>query len=300
MGDRCDDPNSMGAVLNATSDALGGRCVYSICLAEGDADRKASYWGDINKQLEQVCEQLASVPGLAAGFHAVGFSQGGLFLRALVERCESVSVKTLVTMGSPHQGVAAVPGCLDTETAATARKLMMRASVHGGDLVGPALSLGLQQSASCSSAMALVRTGAYWRWVQHTIVQATYFKNPNNLETYRAQSILLADINNEKVSDDGTASPTAEYKARLQGIDRLVLFRFQNDTVLAPRDTAWFTETGPDGSVPFDQTPLYTEDRIGLKELHARGKLVFETAPGEHMHIALDYFVEQVVLKYLR
>lgn len=48
---------------------------------------------------------------LRGGFHAVGFSQGGQFMRALVERCDGLNVHTLVTMGAQHQGVINTPGC---------------------------------------------------------------------------------------------------------------------------------------------------------------------------------------------
>ena len=67
---------------------------------------------------------------MSEGFNAVGISQGGLLLRfaltlshlshwspgvsrGLAERCP-VPMKTLITFGSPHQGVFGVPHCVDT------------------------------------------------------------------------------------------------------------------------------------------------------------------------------------------
>jgi len=41
----------------------------------------------VNDQVAEACETLAADPQLADGFNAVGFSQGGQFLRALVQRC---------------------------------------------------------------------------------------------------------------------------------------------------------------------------------------------------------------------
>lgn len=41
------------------------------------------------------------------------------------------------------------------------------------------------------------------------------------------------------------------------------------------------------------------EDWIGLRALDEAGRLTFETCPGGHMHISLDWFHEHVTLKYL-
>jgi palmitoyl-protein thioesterase len=54
--------------------------------------------------VDLVCEQLAKVPELSNGFNAIGFSQGGLFMRAYVERCNQPKVRHLITFGSPHGG----------------------------------------------------------------------------------------------------------------------------------------------------------------------------------------------------
>jgi palmitoyl-protein thioesterase len=55
-------------------------------------------------QLETVCEQLASIEELKDGFDGIGFSQGGLFLRAYAEKCNQPAVRRLITFGSPHNG----------------------------------------------------------------------------------------------------------------------------------------------------------------------------------------------------
>lgn len=66
-----------------------------------------------------------------------------------------------------------------------------------------------------------------------------------------------------------------------------------------PRDSAWFSDLTKDGPVDLRETELYGEDWLGLRRLDERGALVFEEAPGEHMHIALDWFIDNVVKKYL-
>lgn len=75
--------------------------------------------------------------------------------------------------------------------------------------------------------------------------------------------------------------------------------RFQNDTVLVPRDTAWFSDLTEVGPVDVYDTPLYQEDWIGLKQLDRQRKLLLDEAPGEHMHFSLEWFLENVVYRYL-
>ena len=45
------------------------------------------------------------------GYHAVGFSQGGQFLRAVAQRCPNPPMKNLITMGGQHEGVYGIPNC---------------------------------------------------------------------------------------------------------------------------------------------------------------------------------------------
>lgn len=87
--------------------------VYNIYLDPNPStDQQKSLFGDSIVELDFVCEQISQVPELQQGFDAVGFSQGGLFLRALAERCPSALVRTLVTFGSPHMGVMELPQLL--------------------------------------------------------------------------------------------------------------------------------------------------------------------------------------------
>lgn len=92
---------SPGAVVESIEEALPSAYVVSLCLAQGDGDRTASYYGNLNDQVEGMCALLAQEDALRDGFHAVGFSQGGLFLRAVVQECGGriPAVRTLVVRG---------------------------------------------------------------------------------------------------------------------------------------------------------------------------------------------------------
>lgn len=76
--------------------------------------RRATFFGCADDQVATVCAQLAALPDLtdrtrnpSRRFDAIGFSQGGQFLRAVVERCNGVglggvTVRNLITLGSQH------------------------------------------------------------------------------------------------------------------------------------------------------------------------------------------------------
>jgi palmitoyl-protein thioesterase len=107
--------------IHRLTDALGQPGNKATLIKMGDFktwqgsneyDADAGIWGTVNKQLDQVCAAVSNEPELADGFNAVGFSQGGLFFRALIERCSGLIVHTLVTYGSPHAGISKLPSFL--------------------------------------------------------------------------------------------------------------------------------------------------------------------------------------------
>jgi palmitoyl-protein thioesterase len=98
---------------------LPGAFVHSLATgaAPGEtSDIYSSYFGSVNAQVGRACDELHSLPALRGGYVAVGFSQGGQFLRAVAQRCQHLGpgggwrMHTLVTMGSQHQGIMDVPG----------------------------------------------------------------------------------------------------------------------------------------------------------------------------------------------
>ncbi len=96
MGDDCCNPESMGRIVRWIENATG-TFVHSIRI--GNSDEEDTMNGFLKPAVEQValaCEQISSIPQLQNGFNAVGFSQGGQFLRALVQTCPFADVKNLI------------------------------------------------------------------------------------------------------------------------------------------------------------------------------------------------------------
>lgn len=65
------------------------------------ADRRSGFIGRLETQVNDMCSgQLASDPALADapdGIIAIGFSQGGLYARALAQTCRGVRIAMLIT-----------------------------------------------------------------------------------------------------------------------------------------------------------------------------------------------------------
>jgi palmitoyl-protein thioesterase len=224
--------------------------VYPIRLASsGSSDRSATFLGNVNTQLAAVCEDLAAIPELAHGFNALGFSQGGQFLRGYVERCNSPPVKTLVTFGSQHNGIAE-----------------FIARCEPGDWV-------------CSGARGLLRNSKWSALVQGKVVPAQYFRDPEAMQEYLENSNWLADVNNEREMKNVT------YKENLKSLERFVMFMFRDDETVVPKESAWWAEVNrTSGEItPLQKRPLYTEDWLGLRKLDMERRLEFLEIPGEHM-----------------
>ncbi|CAG8553041.1 7852_t:CDS:2 [Cetraspora pellucida] len=202
MGDTCCNPDSMGKIQETINDVLPGIYTYSIMIGKDESeDKKSSFFGNINEEVNSVCEKLKADENLKYGFNAIGFSQGGQFLRAYVQRCNDPPVYNLITFGSPHNGVSDIPGCEKND-------------------------------GWCRLMRSIASQGAYSGYVRDHVIQAQYFKDPLRLELYLKKNIYLPDINNELEVKNET------YKKNLVTLNKLVLIRFTEDTTLKPRDTA--------------------------------------------------------------
>ncbi|KAI8322795.1 palmitoyl protein thioesterase [Martensiomyces pterosporus] len=262
MGDTC-CTESMGFVTKLIEDEMPGVFVHSVQLGSSEsADRNAGFFGNINDQLALVCDDLSSIDELQQGVNLLGFSQGGLFLRALVQRCPAIQANTLVTFGSPHTGVAKVPEC-----------------ENKGDVL-------------CQWMRQLAARGVYSWYIRDHVIQAQYFKDPSRVDQYLQYNIFLPDINAEL--DERNEA----YRDRILALDKMVLVRFSNESMISPPSSSWFGFVDEeDNEIPLQNTTLYTDDWLGLRELDEGGKLAFLTLEGKHMQID-EASLRDIVSKY--
>lgn len=254
----------LAEISSLASSIHPGLFTYTIRLASSpSSDQRATFFGNVTEQIAQVCSDLASHPILstAPAVDAIGFSQGGQFLRAYIERCNSPPVRSLLTFGSQHNGIAEFQAC------------------GPGDLL-------------CRGSNQLLRSGTWSAFVQGRVVPAQYFRDPEDLDRYLEHSNFLADVNNEREVKNET------YKENLRRLENFVMYLFEEDKTVVPKETSWFAEVEEGEVTLLRERKIYKEDWLGLKELDEAGKLKFETIKGGHMALS-DEVLRTAFEKYL-
>ncbi|PVU96213.1 hypothetical protein BB561_001333 [Smittium simulii] len=248
MGDDC--CSGLDGVKDAIIKQIPGVYVHSIMLGKNKM-----------QDLQQVFEKLSNDPNLSDGFYGLGFSQGGLFLRALHQRYPSLNIKRLVTIGSPHRGVASVPVCKS-------------------------------QNFMCNAVAKTLDYMVYTSIVQHRVVQAQYFNDPKKYNDYLKYNTFLPDINNENKINQ-------TYIDQIKKLEKLVFVKFLRDTMVDPPDSEWFGFYNENKTiVPLVNSNIYTEDRLGLKAMDMEKKIDFVEINADHLQ-ASDDIMDFLIQKYL-
>jgi palmitoyl-protein thioesterase len=243
--------DGLASVAELAEETNPGTLTYMIRLdSDASADRTATFFGNLTLQIDSVCADIAAHPILstAPSIDALGFSQGGQFLRGYIERCNKPPVRSLVTFGSQHNGISEFQTCGTTDWL-------------------------------CKGAQGLLRSNTWSNFVQSRLVPAQYFRDPMQFDDYLLYSNFLADINNERVLKNKT------YKENMEKLERFVMYIFEDDKTVVPKESGWFSEVNGTDITLLKDRDLYKEDWIGLKTLDKKGALKFETTEGGHMQL---------------
>lgn len=267
MGDSCCNPLSMGSIKGLIEKQVKGVYVKSLEIGSNIVeDTENGFLMNVNKQIDIVCDQLAKDSKLQSGYNAIGFSQGGQFLRAIAQKCPNPPMLNLISVGGQHQGVYGFPRC-------------------PGD-----------NSTLCDIVRKLLNLGAYNSFVQNNLVQAEYWHDPLQEDEYKSKSVFLADLNQENRKN-------ATQKNNLLKLKNFVLVKFLQDSMVDPRDSEWFGFYKPGQSkdlFTLFESPLYQEDWLGLKVMNSTGRLHFLASPGDHLQFTEQWFIDNIVSKYLK
>jgi palmitoyl-protein thioesterase len=254
---KADGLRSIATLANTTNP---GTYTYFIRLDDSpSSDRTATFLGNLTEQISQVCADISSHPILskAPAINALGFSQGGQFMRAYVERCNIPRVASLVTFGSQHNGISEFQKCGDNDWV-------------------------------CRGWDGYLKSNTWTEFVQSRLVPAQYFRDPEDLESYLENSNFLADVNNEREVKNAT------YKENMKKLDRFAMYMFKDDKTVVPKESAYFSEvnTTSEKVTGLRDRKMYVEDWIGLRWLDEEKKLEFREVDGEHMQLTEEVLVD--------
>ncbi|KTW30614.1 hypothetical protein T552_00330 [Pneumocystis carinii B80] len=248
----------LSEILSETLDVY----VHSVYLDKNSLnDRKNGFFGNVNKQIELVAEQLSNETRLSEGFNAIGFSQGGLFMRAYIERYNNPPVSNLITFGTPHYGISSFYCPSDVYI--------------------------------CKMLDYFMKYSIWSNWIKENIVIAQYYRDTSDMEEYLQHNHFLPDINNEKKIKNAT------YAKNLGSLSGFIMVEFENDHVIIPKGSSHFNDYNKteERVIYLRDTAMYKEDWLGLKYLDGKEALVEITVPGEHMEIDYETFM-YIVKKY--
>ena len=99
----------------------------------------------------------------------------------------------------------------------------------------------LGEKGICEEVKKLLDIGAYVPLVQNRLVQAQYWHDPRAAAAYEKYNVFLPGINNEGAVKNET------YKERLTKINKMVLVKFLNDTIVVPSDRWNVQQRGREG-----------------------------------------------------
>lgn len=212
---------------------------------------------EFQNDLQQICKDHPD------GVILLGYSQGGLMARGVMQIYPEHCVKKFISLSSPQAGQ------------------------YGTDflhLIFPSL-------------IAKTAYQLFYTYVgQHTSV-GNYWNDPHHQDRFEQFSIFLPYINNDLPSTN-----SSQFRDTILKLDQVILIGGPDDGVITPWESSHFGYyNGTDDVIPCKQRKIYLEDRIGLRTLDESGRLKLVTMAGvKHFdwHLNVDV-IRKVILPYL-
>jgi palmitoyl-protein thioesterase len=237
--------------------------MYSLPVCD-DSASYANLWDQGQEVMDRMREQIQAHPDVYKnGYALLCHSQGALTCRTVVQRMDDHKIHTLIALAGPQMGEFGIPSGWQGKIP------------WGRDLAYPAFySSTFQKDLSIANFWHDPRpTSNIWgKPATDYLVGNTFLPVLNNNPGRRTQGP-------GKGKDDSEA---ARYKANLLRLKKAVFTCGTADDMIIPYDSGiWnFYDQHAEQSVLLEQTPLWEEDWLGLRELNDTERLVRITADG--------------------
>ena len=200
----------------------------------------------------QVPAILGKVKNISAQYDkmvAVGFSQGGVIWRAMIESWDDHNVDTFISIASPQHGVSDIP------------PKYIEAVPEG------LLPSTLQNYNN--GIIEVLKPLFYLSQVQSVFAPSNYFLEPRLRHLY-LQTDFFPRLNNEK----GDKDKISRQKKNFKSLRKLVLIGGPDDETVVPWQSEIFGFRTADKKIlPMKKTEFYKKNLFGLKTLDKRGAI---------------------------
>lgn len=224
----------------------------------------SSWFMQFSRQAQELCSKVKIDPLFQNKFSIFAVSQGTLLARYIIQKCDiSGKVENYISLNGPQMGIGSLP-----------------------KITCPII---------CPVINRLVGKVIYKDYFQKNLGPSGYYKDRYNYQEFLEYSSFLADLNNE------IKNKSHIYKEKIIGLNRVLLIKNLNDTVITPRESSFFEFYDADGEniVPLKNSTFYIEDWLGLRFLDENNKLFFLELIGEHV-IVSDENMEKYIIPFLK
>jgi len=228
---------------------------------EYEAAAEYSMVTPIREQGARACELINANPKFQGEFDLLGFSQGTVVSRYLIQYCNlNGKIRNFIAFGGPLNGISSPP-------------------CGNWDLI-------------CTIKNWIANYQAFTENFASSSAPASYLRFPQYFQRYLDYSPFLAEANNEvNYSEDRRQKFLALHKA--------LFIKFAQEQVVIPAESSWWGEFDRAGNVlSRNQTRTYNEDLIGIKTLEEQGRGVFVTLAGKHVEVTPND-IDEVVIPFL-
>lgn len=214
--------------------------------------------GSFEAEINAACDKLnAEIPKLKDGFTLVGISQGGLVARGVLQRCE-------------------------------VGKYVKRLITIGGPHMGVAVIPQIDPQNIMNGFVPLCR----YEWIQKIVGPCGYIRDTRDKD-YDYMRNSVKELNNEYELN-------TDYIERIKGLDLFMAIGFDDDHMIQPKNTAvwgFYKDNEYNSYVDMETQKVFTDNRLGLKELNDSGKLFRCVVEGDHLQLG-QKAMESLVLNF--